>query len=63
MDNNQKGIMVLFLYPTPKSLKLPSGLNKNKGLIKNIALKIIINNAIEKKVKFCRIKKILIIIL
>ena len=32
MDNNHKGNIVLFLYPTPNSRILPSVLYKNDGL-------------------------------
>jgi hypothetical protein len=31
MENNHRGNIVLFLYPTPKSLREPSFLYKNAG--------------------------------
>ena len=43
-DNNQIGIIVLFLYPIPNSRILPLVLYKHKGLYICIIPKIIINN-------------------
>ena len=47
MDNSQIGNIVLFLYPIPNSLILPSLLNKKAGFIYWIAPNIIKNKTIE----------------
>ena len=49
IDNNHTGNIVLFLYPTPNSLKEPSILYKNDGFIICIVIKIIKNNIIATK--------------
>jgi len=50
IENNHKGIIVLFLYPTPKSRKEPSLLYKNVGLNIWTMPKIIKNIIIDVKV-------------
>jgi hypothetical protein len=48
--SNQTGIIVLFLYPTPNSLKLPSLLYKKAGLMYCIREKITKNTRIATNV-------------
>ena len=55
IDNSQIGKIVLFLYPTPNSLKLPSGLYKNTGFIVCTIQKIITNKTIAATVTFSAI--------
>jgi len=55
MEQSQRGIIVLFLYPTPNSRTLPSRLNKKMGLIKNNTIKIMQNKIIEERTMLCRI--------
>ena len=52
MENNQIGNIVLFLYPIPKTRKLPSDLNKNEGFVNCIIKKIQIKRIIEINVMF-----------
>ena len=47
MENNQIGNIVLFLYPIPKTRKLPSDLNNNEGFVNCIIKKIQIKRIIE----------------
>ena len=44
MENNQTGIIVRFLYPTPNTLMLPSLLYKKSGLKSWTTPNIIVNN-------------------
>ena len=50
IENSHKGHIVLFLYPTPKSLIVPSLLYKNAGCNTYIDPKIIKNIIIDTKV-------------
>ena len=52
MENNQIGNIVLFLYPIPKTRKLPSDLNKNTGFVNCIIKKIQTKRIIEINVMF-----------
>ena len=50
IENNQTGKIVLFLYPTPNSLREPSLLYKNPGFSICTTIKIVKNIIIATKV-------------
>lgn len=60
IENNQIGIIVLFLYPMPNSLTLLSDLYRNAGFIKCTNEKMLMNIMIDTNVLLFLIKFLII---